>query len=46
MKLFKKTLIVLLFAMVSTVAFTGCRTAHGFGEDMENTGQDIQQKTN
>jgi predicted small secreted protein len=25
---------------------SGCRTAHGFGEDMQNAGDKIQQKTN
>ena len=39
----------ILFAMVVAVlmlaAGTGCRTAHGFGEDMENAGEKIQEKT-
>jgi predicted small secreted protein len=44
MKLFK----VLLFALVigaGIAGFTGCRTAHGFGEDMENAGESIQRGT-
>lgn len=28
------------------VAQTGCRTAEGFGEDMENAGEKIQEKAN
>jgi len=38
----KKTLLCLLLAVASLATFTGCRTAHGFGEDMENAGQSIQ----
>ncbi|HXS67418.1 MAG TPA: entericidin A/B family lipoprotein [Candidatus Polarisedimenticolia bacterium] len=41
----KRTLILVLIALVGQIAFTGCRTAHGFGEDMENAGQSIQNKT-
>jgi predicted small secreted protein len=28
-----------------TMATGGCRTAHGFGEDMERAGEKIQDKT-
>jgi len=35
----------LLLAIVGQIVFTGCQTAHGFGEDMENAGQSIQNKT-
>ena len=45
MKMLKRTLICLLIAFVGQIVFTGCRTAHGFGEDMENAGQSIQDKT-
>ena len=45
MKTLKNTLFCLLLAIASVAAFSGCRTAHGFGEDMENTGQTIQDKT-
>jgi predicted small secreted protein len=31
--------------LVAITAFGGCRTAHGFGEDMERTGEKIQEKT-
>jgi len=43
-----KTLKIVLLALVlgsGIIGFTGCRTAHGFGEDMENAGQSIQDKT-
>jgi predicted small secreted protein len=45
MKMLKRTALYLLIAIVSQVVFTACHTAHGFGEDMENTGQSIQDKT-
>jgi predicted small secreted protein len=38
--------LVLTVLLASAVAaFTGCRTAHGFGEDMENAGHEIQKGT-
>ena len=43
MKLFKKSVLCLLLAIVSSVVVSGCRTAHGFGEDMENAGDSIQE---
>lgn len=45
MKTLKKTLFCLLLAIASVATFSGCRTAHGFGEDMENAGQSIQDNT-
>ena len=45
MKILKRTVICVLVAIVSQIVFTGCHTAHGFGEDMENAGQSIQDKT-
>jgi len=44
MKVFRIMLLVLVFG-ASVATFTGCRTAHGFGEDMENAGEAIQRKT-
>lgn len=41
----KRMLLCLLLALVGQILFTGCHTAHGFGEDMESAGQSIQQKT-
>jgi len=43
-----KTIKIVLLALAlasGIVGFTGCRTAHGFGEDMEHAGQSIQDKT-
>jgi predicted small secreted protein len=40
----KRILIALVAAIVLSSAFTGCRTAHGAGEDMEKAGQKIQDK--
>jgi len=42
MKAVKKIVICLFLAMACAAAFTGCQTAHGFGEDMENAGESIQ----
>lgn len=40
-------IITMIFAAaLLTIAATGCRTAHGFGEDMEHAGDKIQDKTN
>lgn len=41
-----KKLVLLFLAVTALVtASTGCRTAHGAGEDIENAGQAIQDKT-
>jgi len=41
-----KRILIMLFALAVLVgAGTGCRTAHGAGEDMENAGQKIQENT-
>jgi predicted small secreted protein len=45
MKTLKRMAICLLIAIVGQIVFTGCHTAHGFGEDMENAGQSIQDKS-
>jgi predicted small secreted protein len=45
MKKIKLTVLGFLIAVVSQMVFTACNTAHGFGEDMENAGQSIQEKT-
>ncbi len=39
----KSSLLVLLVAGI--LALTGCNTAHGFGKDVEKTGEKIQEKT-
>ena len=45
MKTLKRTALCLLIAIVGQIVFTGCHTAHVFGEDMESAGQSIQDKT-
>jgi predicted small secreted protein len=44
MKIFRIMLLILVVG-ASVATFTGCRTAHGFGEDMQNAGEAIQRKT-
>lgn len=38
----KKLILVAAFALTAAISFTGCQTAEGFGEDMENAGESIQ----
>jgi predicted small secreted protein len=45
MKLMKKAVLGLFLAAVTVITFAGCHTAHGFGEDMEDAGHSIQDKT-
>ncbi len=45
MKTVKRGVMCLLLAAMSFVAFVGCHTAHGFGEDVEDAGQSIQHGT-
>jgi len=45
MKVIKRAVLGLVLAAVTVITFTGCHTAHGFGEDMEGAGQSIQQST-
>lgn len=42
MKNFFKPLLLMGLLGLALTLFPGCRTAHGFGEDMERTGQKIQ----
>jgi predicted small secreted protein len=46
MSTFIKRIVILLFvtALLAIVGF-GCNTAHGFGKDMENAGDSIQNST-
>ena len=46
MKKIIQHLVLALIAVILTVAATGCRTAHGAGEDIENLGEKIQDGTN
>ncbi|MBN8249652.1 MAG: entericidin A/B family lipoprotein [Verrucomicrobia bacterium] len=42
-----KTWIVTLFLLAAAAAMAGCRnTAAGFGKDVENAGEKIQEKVN
>jgi predicted small secreted protein len=41
----KYIFLTLIMSIYLLLAGTGCRTAHGFGEDMENAGEKIQEKT-
>ena len=45
MKMFKRMMLCLLLAIVGQIVFTGCHTANGFGKDMEDAGEKIQDKT-
>jgi predicted small secreted protein len=42
MKKIIQRLVLALIAVTLTVAATGCRTAQGAGEDIENLGEKIQ----
>ena len=41
----KKILLLAFAAFALIINTTGCRTAHGAGEDMERAGEKIQDKT-
>ena len=41
----KKALLLAFAAFALITSVTGCRTAHGAGEDMERAGEKIQDKT-
>lgn len=45
MKTFKRTILCVLIAIVGQIVFTGCHTANGFGKDMQDAGEKIQDKT-
>ena len=40
-----KALLYLIALAASLVTFSGCKTAHGFGEDVESLGNWIQEGT-
>lgn len=46
MKLLHRTLLSIVTIALLGLLATGCRTAHGFGEDMESAGEKIQRNTN
>ena len=37
-------LLCLLLAVAGQIVFSGCNTAHGFGQDVQNAGKSIQNK--
>lgn len=43
--LFKRIAMLLILAALVAVAGLGCNTANGFGKDMSNAGQGIQNGT-
>jgi predicted small secreted protein len=43
--LFKRIAVLLFISALVVVAGTGCNTAHGFGKDVSNAGQGIQNGT-
>jgi len=45
MKRVAKTLVLAFLLGLGLMTFSGCRTAHGFGEDLENAGHEIQKGT-
>jgi predicted small secreted protein len=45
MKMLKQAILCLALAVTSLTLVSGCRTAEGFGEDMENAGEEIQKET-
>jgi len=46
MKTLTKTILLAILLGLGLTTFSGCRTAHGFGEDMEKAGEKIQSGTN
>ena len=40
-----RTSLVLLVATLAVMAGAGCRTANGFGQDLEKAGEEIQSGT-
>jgi predicted small secreted protein len=41
----KRLMLAFVLGTVLLTWVSGCRTAHGFGEDMRNTGDTIERKT-
>jgi predicted small secreted protein len=44
-QLFKRIVVLLFICALVIVASTGCNTANGFGKDVSNAGQGIQNGT-
>ncbi|MDP1579869.1 MAG: hypothetical protein Q8M02_06295 [Candidatus Didemnitutus sp.] len=45
MKFPRSSPVLLLLATLFALAFTGCQTSRGFGKDVENLGNKIQDKS-
>ncbi len=45
-KIVQRLLLLILVAALLAIVGVGCNTAHGFGKDMENAGEKIQDGTN
>jgi predicted small secreted protein len=43
--LIKRIVVLLFVAVFLAIVGVGCNTAHGFGKDVENAGEDIQNGT-
>ena len=43
--LIKRIVVLLLLTTLLAIVGVGCNTAHGFGKDMENAGESIQDGT-
>lgn len=43
--LFKRIVVLLCLTSLLALVGMGCNTAHGFGKDMENAGESIQDGT-
>ena len=42
---FNRSVVLLAFALLLAMVGMGCNTAHGFGKDVERTGEKIQDGT-
>jgi predicted small secreted protein len=42
---FKRIVVLLCITTLLAIVSMGCNTAHGFGEDMQNAGEGIQNGT-
>jgi predicted small secreted protein len=45
MKKVRKCLFLFVLSAACVTAISGCRTAHGFGEDVEHAGQKMQENS-
>jgi predicted small secreted protein len=45
MKTLTRKVVLLAMLAMGMLAFSGCHTAHGFGQDVQQTGKKIEQST-